>query len=98
MTHYKINFAAQDDIQEIYNFGYGRFGEAQADRFLDAIYESFDVISASPYTFVSVDYIRPGYRRFVQRFGQNRTSIYYRITDSHIEIMRLIGWQNQDEI
>lgn len=98
MAQYKINLAAQDDMQDIYNYGVKRHGEKQADDFYDSIFDLFELIANNPYAFSPVDHIKPGYRRYVHRKGKSRTAIYYRIIVDTVEIMRLIGRQNPDTI
>ena len=48
------------------------------------------VIAKTPLLYPSVDHIRKGYRRSV--CGVH--SIYYRIQEEHIEIMRVLGREN----
>lgn len=98
MARYSISLAAQDDMQEIYNYGFERYGEKQADEFHDSLFASFDLIASNPSAFSPVDHIRPGYRRYVHRKGASRTSIYYRLSGEIVEIMRLIGRQNPETI
>lgn len=93
MANYRLSEAAKDDLIRIHQYGVRNFGEAQADRYFHAFFEQFDAIAASPYLYQSVDYIRQGYKRCVCGVD----SIYYRIIDNTVEIMRIIGKQDVDE-
>ena len=66
----------------------------QADKYFDSIFEYFDLISRQPYSFESVDYIKPGYRRCV--CGSD--SIFYKVNNDHVEIMAIIGKQDLSNI
>ncbi len=93
MANYRLSEAAKDDLIRIHQYGVRSFGEAQADRYFHAFFEQFDAIAANPYLYQSVDYIRQGYRRCVCGVD----SIYYRIIDNTVEVMRIIGKQDIDE-
>ena len=67
-----------------------RFGEIQADRYFEQLFEYFDIIAQRPYSFESVDYIKTGYRRC----ACGADSIYYRLNDDMVEIMAIIGRQD----
>ena len=93
MANYRLSEVAKDDLIRIHQYGVRSFGEAQADRYFHAFFEQFDAIAANPYLYQSVDYIRQGYRRCVCGVD----SIYYRIIDNTVEVMRIIGKQDIDE-
>ena len=65
----------------------GQFGSAQADRYFDGLFDRFDRLTENPLLYPAVDEIRAGYRRSV--YGVH--SIYYRVQDGDIEIMRVLG-------
>lgn len=94
MADYKISHQAEDDLREIYRYGIERHGVRQADAFYDALYGCFDLIAASPMTWPKVDYIRPGYHRYIYRPGKGSTAIYYRIVEATVEIMTIVQRQN----
>jgi len=93
MANYRINEDAKADLQRIYRRGLLEFGEEQADRYFDAFFERFDELAVQPYQYQAVDEIRSGYRRSVC----GADSIYYRIVDSTVEIMRILGQQDIDD-
>lgn len=78
------------DLARIYWRGVENFGESQADRYYAALLHRFEDIAESPYKYQAVDHIRNGYRRSVCGVD----SIYYRVGDGAIEIMRVLGRQD----
>ncbi len=90
MANYRINEDAKADLQRIYRRGVLEFGKAQADRYFNAFFERFDELAEQPYQYQAVDDIREGYRRSVCGVD----SIYYRIADDTVEIMRILGQQD----
>jgi len=93
MANYRINEDAKADLQRIYRRGVLEFGEEQADRYFDALFERFDELAVQPYQYQAVDEIRSGYRRSVCGVD----SIYYRIVGNTVEIMRILGQQDVDD-
>ncbi len=94
MSNYKLSNVAKEDLIRIHQFGVKRFGETQADKYFDRFFEYFNLIAEQPFTFESVDFIKPGYRRCV--CGSD--SIYYRIENNLVEIMTIIGRQDLNNI
>ena len=90
MANYRINEDAKADLQRIYRRGVLEFGEAQADRYFDALFDRFEEIAEQPLQYQAVDDIREGYRRSVCGVD----SIYYRIVDNIVEIMSILGQQD----
>lgn len=93
MASYRISEDAKADLERIYRRGLREHGEAQADRYFEAFFERFEQLAAQPYLYQGVDEIRPGYRRSVCGVD----SIYYRVVDGTVEIMRILGQQEIDE-
>ena len=90
MANYKLNENAKADLWRIYQYGFYNFGETQADKYLDDLYEHFELIAQSPYSYQSVDDIKENYRRCVCGVD----SIYFIIQHGVIEIMAIIGRQD----
>ena len=90
MADYKLTNEAKQDLIRIHQYGVGKFGVAQADKYYDSFFKYFDIIAQQPYSFESVDYIRTGYRRC----ACGADSIYYRITNGVVEIMAIVGRQD----
>ena len=87
MANYKLSADAEADIRRLYRHGIQNFGLAQADSYFDGLFARFDQLAAAPLHSRAVDEIRAGYRRSV--FGAH--PIYYRVFESHVEIMRVLG-------
>jgi len=80
------------DLRRIYEYGYKEFGEVQADEYFYSFFEAFLNITESPLTYQSVDNVRLGYRHCPHRSDV----IHYRMSQSTIEIMAVIGGQDTD--
>ncbi|MCG8379636.1 MAG: type II toxin-antitoxin system RelE/ParE family toxin [Proteobacteria bacterium] len=93
MTKYclSISTEADYDLANLYEDGFIRWGEAQADQYYDDILSHFELLCDNPYLYRSVDEIREGYRRSVC----GKHSIYYRIMDDTVEIMALVKHENR---
>jgi len=87
---YKISKQAKMDLARIYWRGVREFGDAQAEKYYNALIERFESIAESPLTYPLVGDVRSGYRRSVC----GADSIYYRINNDYVEIMRVLGRQN----
>lgn len=94
MGNYRLTEDAKEDLRRIYRYGVNKFGEAQADRYYDALFERFEQIAENPYMYHSVDYIREGYRRSVCGVD----SIFYRIVDDTVEIISILNRQDINNI
>ncbi len=94
MAKYRLSNEAKEDLIRIHHYGVEKFGETQADKYFDSFFECFDIIAQQPFSFVSVDYIKTGYRRCV--CGSD--SIFYRINNGVVEIMAIIGRQDLNSI
>ena len=58
-----------------------------------AFFDQFELIAEQHFLFLSVDFIRKGYRRSVC----GADSIYFRIENNTVEIMSIIGRQDLDD-
>lgn len=89
MGKYRLSEQARADLERNYRRGLREYGESQADHYLHAFFERFEVIAEQPLLYPAVDDIREGYRR--SPCGVD--SIYYRIGADTVEIMAIIGRQ-----
>ncbi|WP_367915505.1 type II toxin-antitoxin system RelE/ParE family toxin [Leadbetterella sp. DM7] len=94
MASYRLSETAKEDLIRIHQFGVLKFGVAQADKYFYAFFGQFEIIAKQPYLFQPVDYIQPGYRRCVCGVD----SIYYRIVETTVEIMSIIGRQDTEKV
>lgn len=93
MANYRISEAARADLQRIYRRGVLESGEARVDKYFSAFFERFPESAARPVQYPAVDEIRAGYRRSV--CGSD--SIYCRIVEGSVEIMRILGRQDVND-
>ncbi len=90
MAEYRLSNEAKEDLIRIHQFGVKKFGITQADKYFYTFFYYFEIIAQRPFSFESVDYIKEGYRRC----PCGSDTIYYRINDSMVEIMAIIGMQD----
>jgi len=94
MAEYRLSNVAKEDLIRIHQFGVKKFGITQADKYFYSFFDYFELIAQRPFSFESVDYIKEGYRRC----PCGSDTIYYRISDSMVEIMAIIGMQDLKNI
>ena len=94
MAENRLSNVAKEDLIRIHQFGVKKFGITQADKFFYSFFDYFEIIAQRPFSFESVDYIKEGYRRC----PCGSDTIYYRINDSMVEIMAIIGMQDLKNI
>lgn len=92
MASFKLTEAAKLDLRRIYLRGLEEFGEAQADKYYNALFDRFQELAEQPSAYPAVDGLRPGYRRSVCGVD----SIYYRIDNDHVVIAAVLGQQDID--
>ena len=93
MANYRLSPNAQDDLERIWLYGLEHWGVAEADRYIEALFERFSELAEQPLLYPAVDEIRDGYRRNV--CGSD--SIYYHIASDAVEIMAILGQQDTGE-
>jgi toxin ParE1/3/4 len=86
----KISASSDRDLATLYEYGFVQWGEERADLYYDALIDHFQHLCDNPFLYAAVDDIRPGYRRSV--CGVH--GIYYKVTDTAVEVMAVIGRQN----
>ncbi|MGY5352148.1 type II toxin-antitoxin system RelE/ParE family toxin [Wenyingzhuangia sp. IMCC45533] len=94
MAKYKLSNSAKEDLIRIHQFGVKRFGMTQADKYFETFFEHFDMIAERPCSFESADFIRKGYRRC----PCGSDNIYYKINESFVEVISIIGKQDLENI
>ena len=90
MASYRLSELAAEDLSQIFEFGIDNFGLSAASSYIDGITKRFLQLADAPLQYQSVNDIREGYRRSV--YG--RHAIYYRVSESGIDIMRILKNQN----
>jgi toxin ParE1/3/4 len=92
MSNYIITLDTRADLFRIYQYGIAKFGLTQADKYFDAFHICFEEIAQKPYTYQSVEHIKIGFRRCV--CGSD--VIYFKINESIVEIMGILGHQDEN--
>ena len=90
MKKYKISIKASNDIISIYQYGLRMHGEHRAVEYRQHLLQRLDDIAETPFLYPLDGQAGAGYRRSV--YGVN--TIYYRINDGMVEIVRIIGRQD----
>jgi toxin ParE1/3/4 len=94
MGKYKLSNVAKEDLIRIYHYGVQQFGMKQADKYFDSFFMHFELIANNPYSFKSVDFIKPGYRRCICGVD----SIFFKLNKDVVEIMTIIGRQDSTQL
>jgi toxin ParE1/3/4 len=58
MAKYKLSKEAREDLIQIFRHGVVRFGQIQAEKYYDSLFEMFHFIAENPYLFKEVNKIR----------------------------------------
>lgn len=78
---------AEADYFTIYAYTYENFGEAQAEKYIGGLLDSFTLITEYKRIGRDIDHIRAGYFRY----EYERHTIYYRLDQDGISIVRILG-------
>ena len=90
MAGYELTYAADQDFENIFEFSLDTFGVDQAMSYQNGLKQRFAKLAEQPKLYPTVDHIRAGYRRSV--YGSH--SIYYRIENHGVVIVRILGQQD----
>lgn len=90
MASYRLSERADEDFESIYMYGLINFGSLQSDVYADGMEDRFKQIADQPQLYPAVDHIKPGYRLSVYMSH----SIYYRVDDGVVLIVRILRSQN----
>lgn len=90
MYNYHLSFEAEEDIVRIFEYGLGRFGLQQANKYYDMLFECFSKIASNPFMFPVVAKYKD-----IDRFCVcGVDTIYFNIIGNEVEIITIIGRQN----
>lgn len=84
--HLEFSAAAERDLADISGYTLSTWGDAQAERYLDAIQDSCERLAANPMLGRACDEIRPGLRRM----QEGKHVIFYRIREGGIFVSRIL--------
>lgn len=63
MSEYRLSSEAEQDVAEMYRRGFWTFGEHQADKFYNQLFDSLELLSTFPQSGRAADKIYPKLRR-----------------------------------
>jgi toxin ParE1/3/4 len=86
MAEFFLRPKAIADLEEIWDYTVGTWGEEQAESYLRLINQSFRNIVDNPSIGRSCDVIRKGYRKR----GVGRHVIFYRTVDGDVDVVRIL--------
>lgn len=86
MINYCLRPEAEEDLFNIFAFTIETWGLDQAQRYIRDLDSMFDSITETPQLGMACDGIRSGYRRH----PCGKHMIYYRITDTFIDVVRIL--------
>jgi len=87
MAGYRLTKRAEKDLSNIALYTLQNFGLRQAQVYRDGLFKTMDTIAEFPLIGSDQNRIKPNVRRFVYESH----SIYYRLNDNGILILRLLG-------
>jgi toxin ParE1/3/4 len=91
---FRLSNTAVSDLIRIHQYGSKRFGEKQADKYYQHLFDCFERIGLRPFAFESVDHIVTGYRRCVCGVD----AIYFKVHANEVLIITIIGRQDFTQI
>jgi toxin ParE1/3/4 len=86
VTSFRLTKKAVDDLRSIGRYTQSTWGHEQRNKYLSKLDDAFHVIAKEPYIGIGCDYIRKGYRKY----HVGRHLIFYRQTEDHVEIVRIL--------
>ena len=90
MATYKLSAAADQDFEQLFEYGIENFGLAKAKSYIDGLIIQFQSIAENALHYQAVDHIRQGYRRSV--YGKH--AIYYAVSSDCVDVMRILRAEN----
>jgi toxin ParE1/3/4 len=83
---FRLSKRAYADLDSIYTDTIAKWGQEQADRYIHAIWDAFEKVSANPERWRLRDDLHPG----CQICFSGRHAILYRIHEGRVEIARVL--------
>lgn len=77
---------AENDLIDIWEYGFAQWGAQQADKYLDELDERIALLAEQPEMGSMRHYVRDGYRMLLI----NSHAVYYRVTSTAIHIIRVL--------
>ena len=86
MNEHRLSEAAEQDLREMYEFGFWEFGELQADKFYNQLFDRIELITNSPLLGKAAEGIYPELRRF----EFTPYVVFYQVKTYGIYVLRLL--------
>lgn len=86
MNAFRLTKKAVEDLRAIGRYTQKTWGRKQRNQYLTRLDESFQTLSREPEIGLACDHIQKGYRKY----HVGRHLVFYRRTDDHILIIRII--------
>lgn len=83
---YTLSKKADQDVKAIFTYSYTAFGAAQADKYLDGLETSFEMLADNPLLGRNCDWLRAGYHCY----DYASHVIFYRLRKHDIFISRIL--------
>ena len=92
MAKYRLSSAADQDFEQLFEYGIDNFGLARAKAYVDGLIIQFQSIAENPLHYQDVDHIRKGYRRSVYE----KHAIYYVVSNDCVDVIRILRAENRN--
>lgn len=89
----RLSEDAEADLYRIWLYGLEQWGLEQADHYITELFTRFNELAENPLQYPELNDLRQGYRRSV--CGSD--SIYYRVENTTVEVMAIIGKQDTQQ-
>ncbi len=86
MSEYRLSEAAEQDLHAIYEFGYREFGELQADKFYNKLFDRVELIANTPLLGRPAEDIYSELRRF----EFTPYVVFYQVKSYGIYVLRML--------
>jgi toxin ParE1/3/4 len=86
MSEFRLTPAARRDLEGIWRYTLQQWGVEQANRYVDALTDTFQVLADLPKSAPACDHIRAGYRHR----GIERHVVYFKIAPYGIAVVRVL--------
>ncbi len=77
---------ARADIEDIWNYTVGQWGERQAEIYLRLLQAAVDAVASDPEVGQTCDDVQPGYRKY--RVGSH--VMFYRVNPNTVVVVRIL--------
>ena len=95
MAGYFLSRDADEDLQNIFNYTQGSWGEAQATTYMHELFARFDLIARTP----AIGRVRPELGEDIRSFPYGQHVVFFTVWQGEIAILRVLhGSRDVDAI